>query len=80
MDNKKPIVKVTWVDSVGQGGWHSIEDIEKFKINSNMFSIGYLTRNDDEMVVVSANIGEWNYGNSTLIPKRCVVDIKVLEE
>ena len=38
MDNKKPIVKVTWVDSVGQGGWHSIEDIEKFKINSNMFS------------------------------------------
>jgi hypothetical protein len=78
--DKKPIVEVTWIDSVGQGGWHTLEEIGKFTINVNMNSVGYLTRNDEEMVVVSANIGEWNYGNSTLIPKRCIISIETLKE
>ena len=77
---KKPIVKVTWIDSSSDSSWHTLDVIEKFEIKPDMFSIGYLTRNDDEMVVVSSNIGRWNYSGSTIIPKRCVVDIKVLEE
>ena len=41
----KPLVLVTWLDAKdGQTGWHSLDDIEKEKLQHVILSVGYDTQ------------------------------------
>ncbi len=70
-------VKVTWVDSVGAGGWHTVPDgeFEKFMSQSLVCrSVGYLVyRKKDRIgLAQSTGVGGTNWSNLMVIP-RCAI-------
>lgn len=70
-----PIVKVLWMDSVNQAGWHKQDEIETFELHKNMVAIGFLTREDDNLIVISSCRGHYHFGNSVVIPKNNVFEM-----
>lgn len=72
------LVSVSWVDSSSHSGWYSADQIDELSIHKEMISIGFLVREDDEIVAVASNKGKYHYGNITVIPRVAVTSITEL--
>lgn len=75
-----PIVIVTWVDSVSHSGWHSETEINEFTVHVDMKSVGFLVKQTDDLVAVSANKVSYNYGNTIVIPKVSIKSIIIIQD
>ena len=73
-------VLVTWIDSLAKGGWYSEEEIEDFiKRDKNCYSIGYYYKAINKFIILYANTYGNELGNLTVIPKKAIINIKLLK-
>jgi len=83
MTMRERLVIVEWLDSrqpVSQ--WMRADDLPEFSAAS-IQSVGWLLRQDDEMVVVAANLADGGTDEAQVsgviqIPARCVVSVELL--
>ena len=71
------VAEVTWIDSSCRHGWHD-EDSHTI---TNCQSIGYVTSNDEDGIVLTESIelgSGSKYGCSTAIPKSAIVKVTYL--
>jgi len=72
------IVRVKWIDSSFCHGWHNKDTLTDDHI-ATCESVGFLARKDNTEVVIVAGMSETGYHDSIAIPRRCVLEIKVLQ-
>jgi hypothetical protein len=74
-------VHVYWIDSQSESSWRSVEDVKEDDL-PRCLSTGFLISDDDEMIRI---VSDFNFkddgsidecGNSTIIPKSVVLEIK----
>jgi hypothetical protein len=75
-DNK--LVIVSWFDSSSMAQWSSQAEINNETLHCSMQSVGWLTRDTDELIAVSANAGNAYFGHTTFIPRVNIIEIKEL--
>ena len=79
MDKEYKMVRVKWTDSVSYSTWMTFQEAKELKASRNMFSVGYLLKEDDDSIVVAANKGKWNVSHTTVIPKEAIIDMKEIK-
>ncbi len=79
--NKKyPIVEVEWVDACSKYGWDDPQ-IYSRATTSICKSVGYLCKkNEHEVQVVQSLSDTGGQADSTSIPRKCVVKIRILRK
>ena len=76
---KDKIIEVEWVDSTSNDSWKTIEKHTQDTM-IKCRTVGYLNRNDDEMVQVVQSKSDENHAMASLmIPKKCVTRIRKLK-
>jgi hypothetical protein len=75
------VVHVYWIDIQSDSSWRSVEDVKEDDL-PRCLSTGFLISDDDEMIRI---VSDFNFkddgsidecGNSTIIPKSVVQEIK----
>lgn len=71
----KPLVRVDWIDSVGQAGWGDYND------DTDLYcvSAGHLVSKDRKRIVLALNRSAYGYGDYITIPRVAVRRITVLQ-
>ena len=74
------LVKVTWIDAIGNDGWVDIEDLKK-EVPHEHHSVGYVAHETDYFITIAMSYDEHekNMGAWLCIPKAYCKEIITLE-
>ena len=77
------VVEIEWVDSVSEGRWNDKDEALRIATLEAMLhrSVGYLLREDDDMVLIagSRSENEYNVCDTMQIPKVAVLSMRDLK-
>ncbi len=75
-----PIAEIKWLDARSKGGWGSVDDYGNQDL-PQCRSVGYLVKNNRTEVQVLQSVADsGNVTDSILIPKKCVLEVKILRK
>jgi len=72
------VVRVKWIDSSHCHGWHNKDTLADDHI-ATCESVGFLARKDNTEIVLVAGVSDNTYHDSIAIPRKCVLEIEVLQ-
>lgn len=74
------IVKVEWVDSSVDSGWHNKKHPGEAIGVSHCESVGFLLQKSRKEIVICLSQSKWSVGDIMTIPRSCVKKITRLKE
>jgi len=74
---KHQIVLVKWEDSANWRGWRNKEQLKDIK-PTICYSSGILIKRTKQCIAVSHSVGDGDTGDTMVIPRKCVKDIKII--
>lgn len=69
------ITKISWKDHTSDSSWKTIEEIKEWVNNPTIcITVGFITHEDDEVVVLSASFdGDESWGENMMIYKHSII-------
>lgn len=82
MKTKIDVVMVLWEDSSAKhSGWESTEDFLSYMSTETykVLSTGFLAKDTKDVVILLQNLGDSEYMNTIMIPKKAIIRMKTLK-
>ena len=68
-----PLVRLRWIDSCSPQGWHDQDSFDDYTPD-NIESVGWVIREDDVAIIISAHVGSSQVDGTICIPKVAILE------
>lgn len=72
------LIKVTWIDSMTNQGWTSLDDEDHTKPLPTISSVGYLIAETPIFILLAADLGNDSCNRPIKIPQGCIMEVEQL--